>query len=194
MIITENFWTFTVWLVRVSLGRFYFLLRPLSVYSMGDESSDEMNFSPTRKKTDIWVLFYFFLRHAKKTVIFFPKSVDFLSKNNQNLQNVSNKKKKSDAWIFCFNFFPSEKAQTPLSGSVAHRIYWEWPYYRPFFITRSWGLLIRHLENKQHTKNDLSNQKYNCFTFRKPLIWSPRPQRRTKTRIMKRPWGCMNME
>ncbi len=36
------------------------LVRPLSVYPMGDKSSDEMKLSVTRKKPDIWVLFYFF--------------------------------------------------------------------------------------------------------------------------------------
>ncbi len=76
------------------------------------------------KQTGIWVLFYFSLRHAENTVNFSPKSVVFLSKNNQNLQNVSDKKKNLMPEVF----FPSDKAQKPLSGSVAHRIYWEWPY------------------------------------------------------------------
>ena len=35
---------------------------------------------------------------------------------------------KSNSWSFCFVFlFSSNKAQKSLSGSVAHRIYWEWP-------------------------------------------------------------------
>ena len=54
-------------------------LRTLSIYSMGDESSNEMKLSPMREKNDpmrekndIWVLFYFFPRYAEKKVFFPP--------------------------------------------------------------------------------------------------------------------------
>ena len=78
-------------------------VRPLSVYSMGDESSDEMKLSPTRKKTDIWVLFYFFLRHAEKRVYFFPKSVVFQPQNNQDFKKSPTRKSHEG---FFFSFFP----------------------------------------------------------------------------------------
>ena len=79
---------------------------------MGDKSSDEVKLCPTRKK-NLTFEYYFFSQHAENSTYFSPKSVVFLPQKNQNFQNISDKKKN----------LTLDKAQKPLSGSVAHRIY-----------------------------------------------------------------------
>ncbi len=54
-------------------------VRRHSVYSFVHDSSDELKMCPTRKKTDIQVFFIFFPPTCKKKIIFFTKSVAFLS-------------------------------------------------------------------------------------------------------------------
>ncbi len=83
----------------------FLLVRPLSGYSMGDESSDEVKLCPMRKKLTFEFYFIFSSDMLRRQYIFFPKSVVFLPPNNQAFQNISTKKK---IWLlnFLFYFFP----------------------------------------------------------------------------------------
>ncbi len=87
------------------------------------------------KKVDIQAFFYFFLRHCKKLGCFFTKSVGFLLKYRQNLLKILEFPDDSQRVDFYFLFFSSDEGKKPLSGSVDHRIYWEWPY-EMFFSKR----------------------------------------------------------
>ncbi len=61
------------------------------MYSMGNGSSDEPKLLPTGKKVDVQALFYFFLRHSKKSGDFFTKLVGFLlKKSSKSLENNPN--------------------------------------------------------------------------------------------------------
>ena len=71
------------------------------------------------KKPDIWVLSYFFLRHAEKRAYFSAQIQPKFSKC------LRQEKKLTPEVLFIFS---SNKAQKPLPGSIAHRIYREWPY------------------------------------------------------------------
>ncbi len=90
------------------------MLRPLSVYSMGDESSNEMKFSPTRKRNWHLRFILFFLLTCWEESILFSQINSF---SVQSFQNVCNKKKNLE-----------KKTSV---GSVTHTIYWEWPNFYP---------------------------------------------------------------
>ncbi len=72
-----------------------------------------MKLSPTSKKN--WHLSFIPTRW-EDSKMFLPNKI---------LKMSLTRKKKSDAWKFLFS---SNKAEKPLSGSIAYRIYWEWLY------------------------------------------------------------------
>ena len=66
------------------------IIRPCSVYSMVDESSDEPKLFPTRKKNLRFKHFFIFSSDILKSwEVFLIKSVGFLLKYRQNLLNIN---------------------------------------------------------------------------------------------------------
>ena len=78
----------------------YGLIRPLSVYSMGGESSDEMKLSPMRKKKLTFELYFIFSSDMLRKEYFFPKSVVFLPKTNHDFQKSPTRKTPEGFFLF----------------------------------------------------------------------------------------------
>ena len=83
--------------LETKLQHIFLMLRPCSVYSMVDESSDEPKLFPTRKKVDSQA--FFFLRHSKKLGHFYRIgriSIEILAKSTQNHLNFPTRAIKVD--------------------------------------------------------------------------------------------------
>ena len=83
----------------------FFSNKPSWIYSMVDESSDELKLFLSRKKLTFKLFFYFFLRHSKKFGDFFAKSVEFLLQNHWNLLKITQISRRQPASRFLFFIF-----------------------------------------------------------------------------------------
>ena len=80
-------------------------IRPLSVYSMGNESSDEMKMCPMRKK-NIWGFILFFSCNTlKREYKIFSQSGSFSAPEQPKFSKYLQQEKTSDSWILKKNFF-----------------------------------------------------------------------------------------
>ena len=99
-------------------------LRPCSVNSMVDESSNEPKLFPTRKKKLTFKHFFIFSFDILKSCKVFYQigsiSIKIFSKSHENRLNFPTTA--SEQIFNIFNFFSSDEGKKALSGSVDHRI------------------------------------------------------------------------
>ena len=112
----QEIW-FTDW-IELILNKTWdnFVLRQHSLYSLVNDSSDELKMCPTRKKKLTFVCFFIFSSDMTKSVGFlFTKSVVFSSKNGQNRQKMSDM---SHLWdLYFYFFFPPTWLKNPYRDS-----------------------------------------------------------------------------